>query len=448
MSDATARAVLGSLMMSPGLITATDEISDGIFIGRDRVIYHEIEKIWDEDQPKEIPLPILSDRLGDRVSASYLASLLDGLPAPEPSGFVSLVKELSRKAIAKSIVKLISDGSDEMVKTGDVDLSALSPLVSKYQAIGDKERVMSANIRGWAMLTSGEFSLPAAYKELGAKTTQEQGLVRVVIGKMVKEGVLTPVGRGYGHYRKVEKELEEIDLMGVCPESMDLYLPLGLHNLVKIYPRSIIVVAGVWNKGKSALCYDFIKHNMDKHDCHLFFSEGGTESLRDRLDRHTDKMIGEWRFKAYPRTKNFEDVIFPDAVNVIDYMLLGDEFWKVAIYLDDIYRKLDKGIAYVNIQKNATSEAGRGGDFGLERPQLYVTLSQDPEIEFHPENVQPCIAKILKAKSWKKRRNPDGLVMPFQIEDGWKILHYNNWDYPPKKERKPHDSTFHPRRSE
>jgi hypothetical protein len=277
------------------------------------------------------------------------------------------------------------------------------------------------------------------------RTKQEKTLVRVVISKLVKDGLLTPVGRHEGVYRRVEKNLEQVDLMGVVPEPLDLYLPLGLHHLVKIYPRSIILFAGASNKGKTSLAHDFIKGNMDKFDCHLFFSEGGQESLRDRCDKHTDKMIGEWHFKAYPRTKNFEDVIFPDSVNVIDYLLVGDEFWKVGTMLDDIYRKLNKGIAYVNIQKNSLSEVGRGGEFGLERPQLYVTLSPDPDMEEHPDNVQPCIAKVLKSKAWK-RGNPDGKQMPFQIENGWKIIHWNSWCYPPRKEKR-RETEFHPRRT-
>jgi len=444
LSDNIARTILGHLIMCPGLLTASDDLVEDIFTGRDKIIFSAISKLWEDGQPDTIQLPILLDKLGEKVTATYVSSLLDGLVSIQPDGFKGLVSELAKCKIAKSIVKLVNDAGQEMVRTGDVDLAALKPLIDKYQTIGDKEKVMSANIRGWAMSTAGEFSLPMAYKELGAKTTQEQGLVRVVIGKLVKEELLIPVGRGYGHYRKVEKELELVDLMGVVPEPLDLYLPLGLHNLVKIYPRSIILIAGASNKGKTALAHDFIKYNMDKFDCHLFFSEGGQESLRDRCDKHTDKMIGEWHFKAYPRTKNFEDVVFPDSVNVIDYLIVGDEFWKVGSMLDDIYRKLNKGVAYVNIQKNSGAEFGRGGEFSLERPQLYVTLSPDTDNENHPDNVQPCIAKIIKSKAWK-RSNPDGKQMAFQIENGWKILYYNDWHYPPKKEKK--STEFHPRRN-
>jgi hypothetical protein len=138
--------------------------------------------------------------------------------------------------------------------------------------------------------------------------------------------------------------------------------------------------------------------------------------------------------------------MFPDSVNVIDYLLVPDEFWKVGQYLDDIYRKLNKGVAYVNIQKGTGAEVGRGGDFSLERPQLYVTLSNDPDADLEHDNVQPCVAKVIKSKAWRYRSNPDGKQAFFQIEEGWKINHDNCWQYPAKKEKK--DTTFHPRRSD
>lgn len=446
MPDNTARLVLGMLIMSPGLITCSEDLCEDIFSGWDKLIFTAISRLWEDDQPDIIPLPLLVDKLGNNVPASYVSALIDGVISVQPDGFVRLVKELARNKIARAIVKVVKDGEQEIVKTGEIDLDTLTPLIDKYKTIGEKEKRVSEDIRLWVFTTTGEFSLPMAYKELGAKTTQEQGLVRVVLHGMVKDNLLIPVGRGYGHYRRVEKELEEVDLMAIPPEPLKLYLPLGLDNLVKIFSRSIIVVAGVGNMGKSCLGYDFIKNNMDNHDIHLFFSEGDAGSLRERVDQHQDRMIGQWRFRAYPRTQNFEDVIFGDAINVIDYLLVPDKFWLVGEMLDNIYRKLGKGIAYVNLQKDPKTEAGRGGWFGLERPQLYVTLDRDHDIESPAENIQPCIAKILKAKSWKKKYNPDGKVMKFQIEDGWKISHWNDWGYPQKKEKKSGEGQFHPRR--
>jgi hypothetical protein len=436
MGDNIARNLLGQLIMSPALISASDDLCDDLFTGRDKLVFQAISKLWNESQPESIALPVLVDRIGDKVPASYVSSLLDGITSAQPDGFTQLVRELAKVKLAKAIVKVVNDASQEIVKTGDIDLDVLSPLIERYKSVGDGGKRRSEDIRQWVFTTNGEFSLSKAYGELGARTPQEKTLIRVVISNLAKSGEVVPVGRNDGVYRLVDKRLEEVDLMGDIPEAMDLYLPLGLDHLVKIYPRSIIVCAGQSNKGKTGLAHDFIKHNMGKHEIHLFFSEGGVESLKDRLSKHPDKLVGEWRFKAYPRTSNFADVIFPDAINVIDYLLIPDEFWKVGSYLDEIYRKLNKGIAYVNIQKGGGAEIGRGGDFGLERPQLYFTLSQDLDVEFPADNMQYCVAKVIKAKAWKRRRNPDGLIQKFSIEDGWNIRHYNVWDYPPKKEKK------------
>ena len=445
--DTTARSILGALIMSPALLTASDDLCADLFGGRDRLVFSAIDKIWDESQPAQIEIAILADRLGDKVSPAYLASLLDGVVSVQPDGFVSLANELARRKIARAIVKTVSDAGEELVKTGDVDLAVLKPLIDKYSTIGEKEKRASSDIREWAMASCGEFTTQRVYNDLGMRTKQEKGLVRAVIFKLVKEGVLTPVGKHDGVYRKVEKTLEEVDLLGVAPNPLDLYLPLGIDHLVKIYPRSIIVIAGAANYGKTALAYDFIKHNMDKHEVSLFFSEGGAESLRDRLERHSDRTIGQWRFKAYPRTQNFEDVIDPNGVNVIDYLLLGDEFWLIARYLDAIYRKLDKGIAYVCLQKDKKAEIGRGGEFGLERPQLYVTLNPDLEVESPEDGHQYCLAKIIKAKAWKRKGvNPDGKMVKFSIEDGWAIECWHDWHFQQKKEKKA-DTTFHARRT-
>lgn len=431
--------------MSPALIRSTEDLCEDLFIGRDRAIFCAINRLWEDTEPDSIPLPLLVDKLDGKVTATYVASLLDGAAPVKPGEFNALVKELSQQRIAKAVLRTLKDNEAEIEKTGTIDVATLMPLLQRYNTLGEKDKVMSSRIREWVYQSSGEFSVSKIYADLGAKDPKQKGLVRAVVHKLLTDEIIVRSGKEEGHYRKVDKALEEVDLMSVVPEPMNLYLPLALDNWVKIYPKSVIVVAGSGNRGKTALAHDFIKHNMDNYEIHLFFSEGGVESLRDRLAAHQDKMIGEWRFKAYPRTANFEDAIFADAINVIDYMLVPDEFWKVGAYLDNVYRKLNKGIAYVNIQKDSKAEVGRGGEFGLERPQLYVTLSPDSEhvAADGPDSVQHCVAKILKAKAWKRKgANPDGKMMQFQIEDGWKILHYADWHYPRKEPKKREDSWF------
>jgi hypothetical protein len=392
----TSRKILGVLIIFPELLETTEELSSALFYGRERIVFESIASIWSESRPSTIDIVLLSEMVGGETPVTYITNLLkpNEIECCEKEKFLTLVSELS-----------------------------------------SRHHSLSRDVRLRIEYTEGDFTTPQLYGEFGATTVAEKDAIRQIIFRMKEAGEILPVGRKDGVYRKVDKALEEVDLLGTPPTPIDLYLPLGLDGLVKIYPKSIIVIAGAGNRGKTALAYDFIKNNMDKHEIRLLFAEGGAESLIDRLSVHPDKTMEEWKFKAYPRTRHFEDVILPNGITVVDYMLIPDEFWLVGHYLDEIYRKLDKGIVYVNIQKDTKSEIGRGGEFGLERPQLYVTLNPDLEVTDKQENEQYCVAKILKAKAWKRKQNPDGKSLKFSIADGWCVKHFGDWHYAHKQER-------------
>ena len=395
MSD-TSRKILGALTVSPDLLETTEELSSALFYGRERIVFESISSVWNESRPSTMDIILLSEMVGGETPVTYITNLL---------------------------------------KPNEIEWVAKEKFLAMVNELASRHHSLTRDVRLRIDYTVGDFTTPQLYGEFGATTVAEKDAIRQIIFRMKEAGEIVPVGKKDGVYRLVDKTLEEVDLLGTPPTPVDIYLPLGLDQLVKIYPRSIVVIAGAGNRGKTALAYDFIKRNMDKHEIRLLFAEGGAESLIDRLSVHPDKTMEEWKFKAYPRTRHFEDVILPNGITVVDYMLIPDEFWLVGHYLDEIYRKLDKGIVYVNIQKDTKSEMGRGGEFGLERPQLYVTLNPDLDVTDKKENEQYCIAKILKAKAWKRKQNPDGKSMKFSIEDGWCIRHFGNWEYHKKQER-------------
>lgn len=125
MSDSIARTLLGHLIMSPALILVSDDLVEDIFTGRDKIVFSAISKLWEDGQPETIQLPILIDKLGEKVTATYVSSLLDGLVSIQPDGFKELVNELARQKIAKAVVKIVNDAGTEMVKTGWISPSAL-----------------------------------------------------------------------------------------------------------------------------------------------------------------------------------------------------------------------------------------------------------------------------------------------------------------------------------
>lgn len=166
----------------------------------------------------------------------------------------------------------------------------------------------------------------------------------------------------------------------------------------------------------TAFMLDFVRMNMDRHKVHYFNSEMGSDELKRRLQKFKNVRKEDWRkFIAYERDSNFADVIRPNEVNVIDFLEVNEEFWKVGVFIKDIHDKLDEGIAVIAIQKKAGTALGLGAEFGLHKPRLYI-------------NMEKGCARIMKAKNWKhENRNPNGLYRLYDLKDGYEFQYLTDW---------------------
>src|SRR6185369_10389855 len=114
---------------------------------------------------------------------------------------------------------------------------------------------------------------------------------------------------------------------------------------------------------------------------------------------------------------NFADVIQPNEVNIIDFLEIHDEFWKIGSLLKDLYEKLDKGICIIALQKKRGSDTGKGGDVTREKPRLYLAM----------EDGKLCIEK---GKNWKHEGvNPNNLQIGFKLVHGSKFIEQGAWQY-------------------
>jgi len=149
---------------------------------------------------------------------------------------------------------------------------------------------------------------------------------------------------------------------------------------------------------------------MEKHEVVYFSSEMGELELQDRL-KQFEGPLKSWKVSFKERSSNFADVIRPDAINIIDYLEVHDEFYKVGLYIKEISDKLVNGIAIIAIQKNKGNEYGLGGGRGLEKARLYLSM-------------EPGKIKIVKAKNWaNSAKNPNGMECEFKLSSGWKFSH-------------------------
>lgn len=279
---------------------------------------------------------------------------------------------------------------------------------------------ITAMVREWVLSTNGDFLSTDVDRELQLSTMstspEEKRIILRTLSKalerLVKEGIIERVGSRRGHFRRLERESELLDFVNVdCTTVFPLKWPAPFHleRLINLYHKNLIVVAGASNAGKTALLLNLVRENMDKHRIVYFSSEMGPEELRLRLEKF-GLPITSWRFEARERSTNFADVIIPDAVNIIDYFELTDNFYQIGGEFKKIFERLTTGIAIIALQKKAGEDLGRGGAFSLEKARLYLSLDSGT-------------LKVVKAKNWARPgENPNGMVFRFKLVDGCKFL--------------------------
>ena len=289
---------------------------------------------------------------------------------------------------------------------------------SAYARLEQQERNLSEEIREWISVTSGDISVTECDKELEIVTKRDKANRRKILQRLVEEGLIKRIENRVGIFRVIENTCEEIDFLSAPTEEINLSLPLGLSDHFKAYRKNIIVFAGDQDAGKTALLLNIIKDNMHKHEIHYFSSEMAETEMRTRLELFPDLTLQDWKFKAHERSDHFADVIRPDALNIIDYLEIDDAFYQVSGKLRAIHDKLNNGVAIIALQKSPGQEIGRGGSFSVEKPRLYVSISND-----YPGHT----AKIVKCKNWRTSENPNGLTRHFKLYQGYSIVETTNW---------------------
>jgi hypothetical protein len=278
-----------------------------------------------------------------------------------------------------------------------------------------KERTISEDIRQWCDMQDGFFLIADLCSALNLTTRTDKGVAYTTMGRLVKDGVLEKFGAKSGCYRRLNKDISEMDWETAPMEDLDIDYPLGISGLVKTYPSNIIIVAGTSNSGKTTFLLDFARRNINKFPISYFNSEMGLSELRMRLELFENCDLNTWKkVKFFERGDNFDDVINPDGINVIDYLEVLDDFWKVGQQIKSIHDKLNTGIAVIAIQKNKNAELGRGGALGTEKCRLYLNLEYGK-------------IKLIKGKNWRTSENPNRKSKDFKLVQGWQFIDDGGW---------------------
>ena len=281
----------------------------------------------------------------------------------------------------------------------------------------EKKRLnIAEQVREWVVVTDGDFSVTDCYRELNFVTTRDKSACRTALNRLSdskKANVIEATGNRRGWYRKVDDSLVIMDVMNAPTTPFDIKWPLGIEEYALIYPGNVIIIAGETNSGKTSFMINFARLNMNAHKIRYMNSEMGESELRINLEKFEDVKLNEWPVEWIERSENHSDVVIPNGINIIDYIEIYEDHYKLAGQIAKIHRKLDKGIAIIAIQKPANRDEGVGGSSTKDKCRLYLSM------EFGK-------MKLTKVKAWGPLArygvgNPNNMYCDFDIVRGSEI---------------------------
>ena len=332
------------------------------------------------------------------------------------------------KAIAQSVARYPPNGNKRiyMYNTNVTDKSTherytnvTENVTSKRETEVESCNVLSSRILEWVKNTTGWWETSELDKDLGITSQRDKNNRRIILYRLKEQGIIEGHPKINKQFRYVNTRVTSLTFKtatnaGVLPVKW----PLGIERYVNLFPGNMAVVAGSPNAGKTALLLDFIHLNQDEFPIYYLCSEMGAVELRDRLDKFPGMAIEDWHFEAIERAGDFADVIRPDCVNVVDYLEMTTELYLINTHLTAISHKLGSGLAIVAVQKKQDAKYGRGQEFGLEKPKLYLSMDRGK-------------LTIVKGKSWAtKNVDPHGLTVNFKIIGGCQFQATGEWDWP------------------
>ncbi len=280
-----------------------------------------------------------------------------------------------------------------------------------------------AVIEQWVALAAGKFNVRDIWQELGIDSSEGKQHLRVILTRLVKDNVVARLSNN-GDFRCVDHSLVPVEWQSADPnKTLPLVFPFGEHDLCKIFPKSIIIVAGSKNAGKTAYLYNFIALNIGSFIIDLFNSETSPEQMHERFAPLEIPVPAP--FSVYERYDNYADVIHPEHLSVIDYLDLNSEVYLVGAEIDAIFRKLTTGCAIIGLQKPPPVKSvykgvekvlyrdlAYGGGFTAKRAVLYITMDANK-------------LKLLYVKTPRNpKSHPDNMTWTFRVaEDG---THFEN----------------------
>jgi hypothetical protein len=286
------------------------------------------------------------------------------------------------------------------------------------KGVDDKERNIAEEVRNWIELAGDYLSISDCYRELVIISKVDKNRVRVALHKLCEKGIIERYKDRPGHYRKVNNIYVEQEWWQATGEPLPVLFPLNIHHYAKIYNGNTILLEGAKSQGKTAFCIEFARLNRDLFSDRVLYQnvEMASSEILNRAKSYPPAVFTPEEMRQsiefVPRTENWWDIVNPNGVNVIDYVVEYQDAYKVAQYIFNIHKKLKSGIALIVVQKDPNKAYGYGGYSIRNIPRLVISL-------------QKHTAKLEDIKSFYNvddQGNPTGMECKYKLVNWWKFL--------------------------
>ena len=371
-----------------------------------------------------VPLPAMflekAESPKESVTVQVTAQIGDKVPQGQRDNFITQkVGELFARGVKYEDVMPAIRAINETRCDPPLTEREVDKCINSIYNIHAKNHSNAVNVDGvmnWIRNSKGTFCVNDIYTQLGVKLNDDKNNVLNTLKSLVEQNIIERVGKSTSTYQRVENNFEKMDLSKSHGETINIRFPLNLTKDCRIYAKNVIVIAGETNSGKTGFLFNICWRNRRNLKFRYITSEMTEDEINSRISNF-QMTREEWEsFCEFGScTKDYHNAIDPDGINIIDFMEVYDDFYRIGEKIKQVFDKLNTGIAIIAIQKKTGAQYGRGGEMSLEKARLAISLYTHGHFD---EGIFGR-AEIIKCKNFVNGRNPEHKEVFYQLKYGY-----------------------------
>ena len=276
-------------------------------------------------------------------------------------------------------------------------------LIKVRSAFERRNSGTAKDVRDWISMTTGWFNKKDLASEMNIPNNSNT--LKSILARLKASGFIESYGNRDGSYRLVSATPVFEDLNKTKDlEEFPLVWPMGVEDLVMVTKKSIAILAGETNTGKTAFAIKFCDLNLNSGNSIRYLSTETTAGRFTARIKRLARPISDWSRVQFTDKviSDFHLHLDPDGINIIDYLEPDVEaLWRIGLTIQKIFDALTTGVAVICLQKKKGNDYGYGGVFTAFKSELYLSISEGER------GVGEL--KIVKGKNWRNHANNPNL---------------------------------------